>query len=84
MKRLKNLILEEADVIINYDTADELEPREDAWAGGENLSLDIDHSAAVKSDPVTASQEVLSITDDRGVYRMSEFKLRKMIRDILK
>ena len=61
--RLSGLPLnEEADVIINYENADELEPVEDAWAGGENLSNPIDHVDAaeieesINNNPITEAQ----------------------------
>ena len=81
---LRRIIREEADIIINYDDASELEPRIDAWSGGDNLTLSIDHSKAGGSEEVTDSPETLSIVDDAGVYRMTESKLREMVKEILK
>ena len=81
--RIKSVIRESDDIIIDEENIEDLEAREDAWSGGENLALDIDHSKAAKSEPVTSSPETLSIVDDRGVFRMSESNLRKMIRDLL-
>ena len=62
-KRLQQIIREEADIIINYESAEEIEPREDAWSGGENVSLSIDHSKAVKAPPVHAEPESLPNAD---------------------
>lgn len=81
--RIKAILAESDDIIIDEENLEELEPREDAWSGGDNLSLDIDHSKAAKSEEVTPSPETLSIVDDRGVFRMAESKLRQMIREIL-
>jgi len=78
------MIAEEADIIINYDNIEDLEAREDAWAGGDNLSQPIDKSAAGGGEEATTSPETLSITDDRGVYRMSENRLRRIVRKIIK
>ena len=52
-------IREEADIILNYDRADELDPLEDAWSGGENLTLPLDHSKATKGPAVHAEPEML-------------------------
>ena len=84
ISRLKKIIFEEADVIINYDDARELEPREDAWSGGENLSHSLDIPAVTGGLDTTTSPEILSIVDDRGVYRVTESKLRSIVRRILK
>jgi hypothetical protein len=37
----------------------DVETVEDAWAGGDDLVLPIDHSKAAKSEPVTDSPETL-------------------------
>jgi hypothetical protein len=74
--RIKTILAESDDIIIDEENLD-------AWSGGDNLSLDIDHSKAAKSEEVTSSPETLSIVDDRGVFRMAESKLRQMIREIL-
>ena len=37
----------------------DVEPVEDAWSGGDDLVLPIDHSKAVKSEPVTDHPEML-------------------------
>lgn len=59
-RQLRRIIREEADIILNYENADELEAREDAWSGGENLSLPLDHSKAVKGPAVTDAPEMLA------------------------
>jgi len=61
--RLRQIIREEADIIINYARAEELDPREEAWSGGENLTLPLDHSKAVKAPPVHAEPESLPDAD---------------------
>lgn len=72
--QLRKMIREEA-AIIDYGSPDEVEMTPDAWSGGDNLSLPIDHSKAVGGDAVTAEPEILSIT---------ESELRKTIRLALK
>ena len=81
--RIRRILKESDDVIIDEENLEDLEARVDAWSGGDNLALDIDHSEAAKSEPVTPSPETLSIVDDKGVYRMLESSLRKMIKELL-
>ena len=61
--RLKKFIREQADML-DADSPSDVEAVEGVWGGdpegkGRNLSLSIDHSKAIKSDPVTASPEML-------------------------
>lgn len=83
ISELKKL-MEEAGSMIDLDQPEEVEAIEDAWSGGENLSQAIDMSKAGGSEEVTSSPETLSITDDRGVFRMSEGRLRFLVRNIIK
>ena len=62
-RQLRKIIREEADIILNYENADELEPREDAWSGGDNLSEPIDHAKAVGAPEVQAEPEMLPNAD---------------------
>ena len=84
ISRIKKIIAEEADDIINRDSVEELEPIEDAWSGGDNLAHPIDIADATGGLETVTSPEILSITDDRGVYRMSESKLRRIVRSVLR
>ena len=81
--QLRSIILEELDDIISHEQAEEVEAREEAWSGGDNLALSIDYAKAVGAEETTTSPETLSIKDDRGVYRMSESHLRSMVRKII-
>ena len=66
---LRKLIKEElASFGDNLET--ELEPVEDAWAGGDNLELDIDHPKASGSEETVTHQEVLH-------------SLRRLVMDVL-
>ena len=47
-------------------TAD-IKPREDAWAGGENMFNPIDHAKAAGSEAVTKELEIMSITELRAM-----------------
>lgn len=79
---IRNLIREEIEGLENdaLSNPDMSEPdperdRHDAWAGGDNLHLDIDHPHAAGSEKTTQSQEVMQIVD--------ESSLRKLVLDIL-
>jgi len=62
-KRQLRQIIREEYAVIDYETTDEVEAVEDAWAGGENLSLDIDHPKSVGSEETTVAPEILSVTE---------------------
>lgn len=51
-KRLQQIILEEIDesdrITLNYDRAEDVEPLEDVWSGGENITFPLLHSDATK------------------------------------
>ncbi len=71
---LRKLIKEELESFgDNLET--ELEPVEDAWAGGDNLESDIDHPKAAGSEETITHQEVLPIMD--------EHSLRRLVMDVL-
>ena len=74
-KRQLRKIIREETATIDYDTADEVETKEDVWSGGDNLSLSLDPSKVVGSEAVTAEPEILSLT---------ERQLRDAIRDATK
>ena len=63
-RQLKRIIQEEIKDALDYETAADVEAVEDAFSGGENIHLSIDHSKAVGSDPVTASQEMTDMVGD--------------------
>lgn len=83
VKQLRQIISEELDTIINHDRVEDLEAREDAWSGGDNLVLSLDIADATGGLETVKSPETLSITDDTGVFRMSEASLRKMFRKMI-
>ena len=59
-------------------------PVEDAWAGGDDLVLPIDHSKAVKSEPVTDYSEMLPMAEPvlskEGRIRIKQAYLRNLAR----
>lgn len=72
-RQLQDIIREEKEAI-EYDTPEEVEALDDVWAGGENLSDDVDHSKEAGGEAVTPEPEVLKIT---------EGQLRNMIQSIM-
>lgn len=78
--QLRKIISEEIGDTVTLDNLDDIEPAEDAWSGGDNLVLDIDKAKAGGSEEATSGIEVLSIVDDRGVIRISESRLRSIVR----
>ncbi len=71
---LRRLIKEELESFgDNLET--ELDPVEDAWAGGDNLHSDIDHPKAAGSEETVTQQEVLPIMDENS--------LRRLVMDVL-
>ena len=62
-KRQLRKIIREEYATIDYDFVEEVETVDDAWAGGDNLALSIDHSKAVGSEAATTEQETLKITE---------------------
>ena len=81
--QLNRIILEETGDMLTLSHPSEVEPIENAFSGGENLVLPIDHSKAVGSEPVTDSPEQYSYEEER-VIQMTEAQLRKSIQKILR
>ena len=73
---IRRLICEEIVTLLDAETPEEIEAVEDAWAGGDNLEHDVDHSEVSGGEPVTRNQEVLVIVQ-------SESHLQKIMSDIL-
>ena len=71
-RQLRKMIREEY-ATIDYETAEEVEAKEDVWSGGDNLSLSLDHSKAVGGEAVTAEPEILSLTENelRATIRLA-------------
>ena len=80
--QLTQIILEETEEMLSYSHPSEVEPVEDAFSGGANLVLPLDHSKAVGSEPVTNSPEHYDYEEEK-VVQVTESQLRKSIREIL-
>lgn len=76
---IRKLIKEEIEGLMNDPLSvtdlEDLEDRDDAWAGGDNLHVNADHTKAVGAESNIASQEVLNI--------VGESQFRKLVLDIL-
>ena len=83
--QLNRIILEETEEMFSKSHPSEVEPVEDAFSGGENLVLPLDHSKAVGGEPVTDSPEHWSYEEEKVVQtiQVTETQLRKSIRNIL-
>lgn len=73
---LRKLICEEIETILDAESPSDVEAIEDAWAGGENIEYQVDHSKEAGSDPVTDHQEVMVIVQ-------SETHLREILANII-
>ena len=86
--QLDQIILEETEAILSYSHPSEVETVEDAYAGGENLVLPLDHSKTMGGEPVTDSPEHWDYEEEKPtqipqIVQMSESQLRQSIRKIL-
>ena len=68
-RQLRKVILEEVENMLDHEFPDEVEAEEDAWAGGEDLTLPIDHS---KAGGGPAEEEGAGMTDIVGDVKLGE------------
>jgi hypothetical protein len=86
-KKLQQIIEQEVKHDLAAEHPADIEPTEDAYAGGDNLVLDLDFSSQLDlgNAEIPAGPEVLSSVDGSGVgvSQVSEARLRLIIRNIL-
>lgn len=70
------MIKEEIEHILSQDSLEDISPLEDAFAGGDNLHVNINHEAITNGEENECAA-------DTGVYRMSESSLRKLVRRVI-
>ena len=70
------MIKEEIDDILSANSLEDIEPVENAFAGGDNLHVSINHEAITNGE----ENECL---EDSTVYRMSESSLRRLVRKVI-
>ena len=58
---LRRLIKEELENILDHENADEVEPEEDAWDGGDNLVQPMDYQEITTGDPVEPGIEIAQV-----------------------
>lgn len=78
--RLRRIIreeLEEGDML-DHAEPDEVEAREDAWAGGENLSNPIDHPKAAGGEATTTAPETLKLAE-RKIQKFIKREMKKLL-----
>jgi hypothetical protein len=87
MNKLRMLIEQEIKHDLAHDHASEIEPVE-AFAGGENLVQPLDHVDVIgdyEEEDLPKAPEMLSLIDDEGiVITVSEARLRKLVKKLLK
>ncbi len=86
ISKLRMLIEQEVEHDLAHDHASEIEPVE-AFDGGENLVLPLDHVDAVgdyEEEDLPKAPEMLSLIDDEGIITVSEASLRKLVKNLLK
>lgn len=76
--RLARIIREEIESVLSNEHPSEVEPAEDAWAGGENIELPLDHVEAT-GGPAPTEADALRVAE---IVReeMSRSKRRRKIR----
>jgi hypothetical protein len=86
IKKLRMLIEQEVDHDLAHEHPSEIEPIEDAFAGGENLVQPVEYSnlgGAFDEEDHPKAPEILSLIDDAGVITVSEARLRSIVRSLL-
>ena len=86
VKGLRMLIEQEVEHDLAHSQASDIEPVE-AFAGGENLVLPLDHVDAIgdyEEQDLPKAPEMLSLIDDEGIITVSESRLRRIIRRAIK
>ena len=64
INKLRRIIKEELEHILSAELPEDVEPVEDAWAGGEDLVLPLDHVISVPGEPAAPGVEILDITGE--------------------
>jgi hypothetical protein len=63
-RQLRRIIKEELENILDYKHADEIEPEEEAWAGGDNLVDPIDFQEIATGDAVEPGIEIAPVVSE--------------------
>ena len=81
-RQLRRLVEQEVEHDLSHELASDIEPREDAFAGGDNLVHNVNYNTLgdIEDEDFPAGPESLSLTDDSGVIVISEATLRSVVR----
>ena len=86
-KQLRKMILEEVENMLDHEFPDEVEAEEDAWAGGEDLDLPIDHLKAGGGPTIEDSPGMTDIVGDvklgESAKRLSGFQFHKLVHGLI-
>jgi len=96
-RQLRRIIREEIEVLeypepkgvthfdLDHDDPSDIEPEEDAWAGGQNIHKQLDHPPTAGGEKTVRGQEVLQVIPTQiGEVRRAlrrRHRLRKIIRE---
>jgi len=83
IRKLKKLIEQEIKHDLANDHPGDIEPPEDAWEGGDNLVLNVNHATAtslIDDEEIPNGPESLDIVSGDGVMAVTESRLRRIIR----
>jgi|1_EtaG_2_1085319.scaffolds.fasta_scaffold57782_2 hypothetical protein len=70
-RQLRRIIQEELEDILAIEDVADIEPEEDAWAGGENLIEPIDYQEITTGDPVEPGIEIAPIVAEDYVAHVN-------------
>lgn len=87
-RQLRRLIEQAVEHDLAHEHPSDIEPREDATAGGDNLVLQIDYAEAwlepEAKDATPRAPEMLSLIDDAGIITTGEATNEARIRRIIR
>ena len=75
-KMTLKMIKEEIENILSHENTEDVTPVENAFAGGDNLHVNINHESITNGEENECATET-------SVYRMSESSLRELVRKVI-
>ena len=97
-RQLRRIIREEIEVLeypeskgvthfdLEHDDPADIEPEEDAWAGGQNIHKQLDHPPSAGGEKTVRGQEILQVVDhplEESGRPLTRRALRKIVRRVL-
>ena len=71
------------DITLDHEYPEEVEAKEDAWAGGANIQHQLDHSKAGGAEPITQGQEILKIVERKRNIQHLRRRIREAIDNLV-